>query len=319
MGACLAGPPRRARQSPLAGCLAAPSPPPDRPARLTRFATTLASTWFSSARPALRSQPMPQAPSTCCWACAQRLRTDADRLSAEILLGSSFSELREYETADAHFERARLLLDRRSLTQVASLAAARSRRYIHELRIGDAWRCYEATLVDRRIDGRIRSEHLKGEIHHAEARNSEQAASLIRLLALIGETSMPTSRFGTVRSPISASSRVKSRHPPLPQRSPRRWQRARSGRPDFSTEHFYALRALAWCRALSGDALGAFRYLREAGTLAESLVNAPMRAMVLLDRAQLARNAREEHWCANELAAAMDVLRDVDWPHTSAV
>ncbi len=86
----------------------------------------------------------------------------------------------------------------------------------------------------------------------------------------------------------------------------------------FSAEHFYALRALAWCKALSGDALGAFRYLRDAGALAESLGNLPLRAIILLDRAQFARNAREEHWCANEVAAAIDVLRDVDWPHTSA-
>jgi DNA-binding CsgD family transcriptional regulator len=248
----------------------------------------------------------------------ERLRTDADRLYAEILLGASFSELREYETADAHFERARLLLDRRSLAQVASLAAARSRRYIHELRIGDAWRCYEATLVDRRLDGRIRSEHLKSEIHHAEARNSEHAASLIRLLALIGDDVdanialwyRAVADLGLVACEIPAPAATATVADALAARPV--WSAG------FSTEHFYALRALAWCKALSGDALGAFRYLREAGTLAESLVNAPLRAMVLLDRAQLARNAREEHWCANELAAAIDLLRDVDWPHTSA-
>ncbi|HEX8806017.1 MAG TPA: LuxR C-terminal-related transcriptional regulator [Candidatus Aquilonibacter sp.] len=247
----------------------------------------------------------------------EALRTDADRLYGEILLGSSFAELHEFETADAHFERARQLLDHRSFTRVASLAAARGRRYILELRIGDAWRCYEGTLVDRRIEGRIRSEHLKGAIHHAEARNSEHAASLMQVLALIGdEVDMhialwyrTVADLGLVACEIPAPAAAATvagaldKHPV--------WSAG------FSTEHFYALRSLAWCKALSGDTLGAFRYLRDAGALAESLANAPLRAIILLDRAEFARNAGEEQWCANELAAAIDLLRDVDWPHTS--
>jgi DNA-binding CsgD family transcriptional regulator len=248
----------------------------------------------------------------------ERLRTDTDRLYVEVLLGSSFAELREYETADAHFERARALLDHRSFTQVASLAAARGRRYIHELRIGDAWRCYEATLVDRRVEGRIRSEHLKAAIHHAEARNSEHAASLMQVLGLIGddvETHIAlwyraVADLGLVACEIPAPAATAAVVDALDKQPV--WSAG------FSTEHFYTLRALAWCKALSGDALGAFRYLREAGTLAESLGNQPLRAIVLLDRAQFARNAGEEHWCANELAAALDLLHEVDWPHTSA-
>jgi len=248
----------------------------------------------------------------------ERLRSDVDRLYAEILLGSSFAELREYETADAHFERARLLLDHRSLAQVASLAAARGRRYIHELRIGDAWRCYEVTLIDRRLDGRIRSEHLKSEIHHAESRNSEQAASLMRLLSLIGNDVdahialwyRAVADLGLVACEIPAPAAAATVAEALEAHPI--WSAG------FTTERFYALRALALCKALSGDGLGAFRYLREAGALADSLGDLPLRALVLLDRAQLARNAHEEHWCANELAAAIDLLRDVDWPHTSA-
>ncbi len=248
----------------------------------------------------------------------EELRTDTDRLYGEILLGSSFAELHEFETADAHFERARQLLDHRSYTQVASLAAARGRRYILEVRIGDAWRCHEATLVDRRIEGRIRSEHLKSAIHHAEARNSEHAASLMLVLTLIGDdVDMHIALwYRTVAdlalvaceipSPAAAATVATAldKHPV--------WSAG------FSTEHFYALRSLAWCKALAGDALGAFRYLREAGALAESLGNAPLRAIILLDRAKFARNAGEEHWRANELAAAIDLLREVDWPHTSA-
>ena len=247
-----------------------------------------------------------------------RFERNADRLAAEILLASSFAQLRDYAAADTYFERARLLVDRRSFAQGAALAAARGRRYVDEARIGDAWRCYEATLVDRRIEGRIESESLKAEIHRCESRFGEEAASLTRLLALLGETldahlalwyrtvSQLAQRACELPAPAAAATVAAS----LVARPI--WSQ------DFSPEHFETLRSLAWCKALSGDALGSFRYLREAGTIAESLASAPLRAIVMLDRAQFARNAGEGHWSANEAAAATDLLRDVDWLKTGA-
>ena len=251
---------------------------------------------------------------------AQRARfeRDADLLAAEILLGSSFAQLRDYAAADAYFERARLLVDRRSFAQGAALAAARGRRYLDEARIGDAWRCYEATLVDRRIEGRIESESLKAEIHSSESRFGEEAASLMRLLSLLGET-LDTHVALWYRTVAQLAQRASELPAPGAAATV---AAALVARPiwsaDFAAGHFYSLRSLAWCKALAGDALGSFRYLREAGAIAESLGSAPLRAIVMLDRAQFARNAHEEHWSANESAAATDLIRDVDWPRTSA-
>ncbi|HUA09620.1 MAG TPA: helix-turn-helix transcriptional regulator [Candidatus Acidoferrales bacterium] len=246
-----------------------------------------------------------------------RFASDVERFASELLLGAAFAQLREYETADAHFDRARQQLDPRSLAQAAQLAAARGRRYIAESRIGDAWRCYETSLVDRRIDGRIVSEGLKAEIHRAESRYGEHAASLMRLLTMLGENLdahvalwyRTIGELGILASELPAPAAAATVADAVASRPV--WS------PDFASDHFNALRSLAWCKALAGDSLGSFRYLRDAGSLAESLGSAALRAIVMLDRAQLARNAGEEHWCANELAAAIDLLHGVDWPRTS--
>jgi len=238
-----------------------------------------------------------------------------DSFAAEVLLGSSFAALRDYSTADAHFERARTLLDRRAFAETTMLAAARARRYVHEGRIGDAWRCYETTLVDRRLEGSIESERLKAEIHGAEARFGEQAHALTRLLGLIGgaiDTHLAVwyeavAQLGHLACELPAPAAVSTVANALHARS--QWSA------DFTPQRFASVRSLAWCKVLGGDMLGSFRYLREAAALAENIGSAPLRAIVMLDRAQFARNAGEEHWCANETAAASELLREVDWLH----
>jgi DNA-binding CsgD family transcriptional regulator len=198
------------------------------------------------------------------------------------------------------------------------LGAARGRRYVLESRIGDAWRCYEATLVDRSLDGQIESERLKGEIHGAEARYGERAESVMRLLALIG-TDADVHLEVWCRA-VSDLARLACELPaPAAAAAVTDALTARPAWPiDFATHRFQALRSLAWCKAMAGDSLGSFRHLREAATLAERLESAALRAIVSLDRAQLARDAGEENWCANELAAAGDQLRDFDWTRAGA-
>ncbi len=248
---------------------------------------------------------------------AQRNRFEhrPESFASEVLLGSSFAALHDYTSADAHFERARTFADRRSFAETTMLAAARARRYIREGRFGDAWRCYEATLVDRRLEGSIESERLKAEIHHVEARFGEQAHALTRLLALIGDAI--DSHLAIWYEAVAQLSRLACELPaPAAASSVASALLARPHWPaDFSAQRFESVRSLAWCKVLGGDMLGSFRFLREAATLAETLGSAPLRAIVMLDRAQFARNAGEEHWCANETAAASELLRDVDWLH----
>ena len=245
----------------------------------------------------------------------KRFESRPESFAAEVLIGACFAALGDYTTADAHFERARALTDRRSFAQSTLLAGARARRYIREGRFGDAWRCYEATLVDRRLEGAIASEQLKAEIHNAEGRFGEQAHALTRLLALIGDTI--DSHLAIWYDAVAQLGRLACELPaPAAASSVASALLARPQWPsDFSAQRFASVRSLAWCKVLGGDMLGSFRFLREAATLAEALGSAPLRAIVMLDRAQFARNAGEEHWCANETAAANELLRDVDWLH----
>jgi DNA-binding CsgD family transcriptional regulator len=246
----------------------------------------------------------------------KRFERSPDQFAAEALLGSSFAALRDYASADAHFERARALLDRRSRSQAATLANTRARRYIGEARIGDAWRCYEASLVDRSTEGAIESERLKGEIHSAEARFGEQAHSLNRLLARNGDGT--DAHVAIWYDAVAQLSRLACELPaPVAVSTVASALVARAVWPsDFNAQRFASLRSLAWCKVLAGDTLGSFRYLREAAALADTLGSAPLRALVMLDRAHFAHNAGEEHWCANEVAAASELLREVDWLHT---
>lgn len=241
-----------------------------------------------------------------------------DRFAAETLLGGAFALVRDFAEADAHFDRARALLDRRSRPLTAALEAARGRRYVLESRIGDAWRCYEASLVDARIESRIESEGLKAEIHHAEGRFGEQAHSLMKLIALLAplREAQPHRWFTSVATLAQLSCELyapeSAANAAAALTLDDAWPAA------FVHEQFFATRALAWYDALGGNTFGLLRRLREAAAIAESLRSAPLRAIVLRDRALFARHAREEHWHANELASAVEALRTVDWSATGA-
>lgn len=248
-----------------------------------------------------------------------RMNTQPDRFVTALYLGVGFARLRDFATADKHFEAARSLVDARSLDAAAELANRRGRRYLLESRIGDAWRCFELTLVDRSMKGRLRSERLKGAIHHCEEQYVEQAESLARALALIGDgIDAHLDTWYTATHALSTLARE------LPARDAqelamREIAKRETWSPDFIHRRFQALRALGWCKALAGDSLGCFRYLREASAIAETLPDGKAwRTMIMLDRAYFAQNSGEHQWAANELAAAEDLARLVDWNASDA-
>jgi DNA-binding CsgD family transcriptional regulator len=245
----------------------------------------------------------------------ERFTRSADACSAATLLGTAFAAVRDFAAADAQFDRARTLLDRRSRTQTATLEVARGWRYVLESRIGDAWRCYESSLVDKSAEGRIESERVKAAIHHAEGRFGEEAGSLMRLLELIGSHRQMHERAW--HTALNALAQL-AYELPAPDAAAFVAQ-ALAGTHEwparFERDRFYTLRALAWCHALAGNTLGFLRVLREAAAVAEEQRSAPLRAIVLRDRSVFARYANEEHWCANELASALDIVRNIDWTH----
>ncbi len=74
--------------------------------------------------------------------------------------------------------------------------------------------------------------------------------------------------------------------------------------------HFFISRALSWWYALSGDSLGAFRYLKRAVSLP---VRDALRVLNHADRAYLARSQGELAWSQQEVNDADELARGVSW------
>jgi DNA-binding CsgD family transcriptional regulator len=74
--------------------------------------------------------------------------------------------------------------------------------------------------------------------------------------------------------------------------------------------HFHAVRAVAWRHALEGDEFNAFRRLKEALGVANSLA---WRVAALTDRAYLAAALGEKRWAAQELRDAHELASTIDW------
>ncbi|HTA39100.1 MAG TPA: hypothetical protein VK760_08500 [Candidatus Acidoferrales bacterium] len=82
---------------------------------------------------------------------------------------------------------------------------------------------------------------------------------------------------------------------------------------DLKGDRFLCVRALAWDAFLSGESAQAQWLLKDSKALASSDA---WRLMAHLDRAYVARMNGNEHWAAEELAAAHAMARTVEWGST---
>ena len=76
---------------------------------------------------------------------------------------------------------------------------------------------------------------------------------------------------------------------------------------------FHIRRCLGWCSANRGDHLGALRHFRLSAEAAPSLA---WRMVVVVDRALLGRELREQHFAQDEMNHALALSRSVDWSST---
>ena len=83
---------------------------------------------------------------------------------------------------------------------------------------------------------------------------------------------------------------------------------------DLADIQFTTFRAVGWRRALEGDYLSAFRYLKQAGACAPTI---PSRIMIGCDRAYLAASLGEPRWAHQELSEAAELAQRVQWGATS--
>jgi len=78
----------------------------------------------------------------------------------------------------------------------------------------------------------------------------------------------------------------------------------------LAPQKYEIMRSLAWSNALRGDYLGTFRYLRDAGDVANTI---PRKMRATLDRAYFARQLKQELTAREELDFAERLSSRVDW------
>jgi DNA-binding CsgD family transcriptional regulator len=237
--------------------------------------------------------------------------TPAQVARRSMYLGTGYSRLGDFNEADKHFANAQAVFQRGAT--FAELATHISRRYLEQrdFELADQWQ--KKTLIDRSVAGKIRSQHLRSYILARQERYREQAQAVSDVLDLIGEK---REHFAEDWYAAVHTLAVLAREMPVESLA----KRARSEvdvdfswSPDFATSRFQALKAVAWCRALAGDELSCFRYLR----LAQHVNVGPVWKTILhLDRAYFASIVGEEQWAANEFSSAEDLAERIDWEET---
>jgi len=229
-----------------------------------------------------------------------------------LYLGIGSARLRDFKESDEHFDAAERLF--RSREDRAEVAYQRARRALLESDITAALRWSEESAHDKSPYGKIRAEHLRSFIFAQEERYRDQARSLLRVLDLIGN-----GRAAALEEWYAAvhTLAVLARELSMPEI----WARAEaelnidiSWSQSYRGSYFQALKAIGWVRALQGDSLGCFRYLRQAQRVSDSPAYT---VIVMLDRTYFARTIGETQWAANELAAAEDIATTVAWEETT--
>jgi tetratricopeptide (TPR) repeat protein len=83
---------------------------------------------------------------------------------------------------------------------------------------------------------------------------------------------------------------------------------------ETAVPRFEALRHVAWCHALSGNHVKAFRLLRESAEVAPTI---PWRIFAFLDRSMLAREMGEALFAEDEMQGAEAIAEGFDWSQSS--
>jgi DNA-binding CsgD family transcriptional regulator len=241
-----------------------------------------------------------------------RKPTAAQVARRAMYLGMGYSRLGEFDEADKHFVTAKRVF--RKGPALGELAAHLTRRYLEQRDLESAEQWQRRSLVDRSLQGKIRSEHLASYILARRERYREQAETLIKVLDLMGDR---REEFAEDWYPAVHTLAVLARELPFPEAA----RRAKDEvdvpiklSSDFAVTRLQALKGVAWCQALDGDELSCLRYLRLAQN---SAVASPWRVMLYLDRSYFASNVGEQKWAANEFFAAEDLAEGIAWDDTS--
>jgi DNA-binding CsgD family transcriptional regulator len=169
----------------------------------------------------------------------------------------------------------------------------------------------EEARVGHSVESRLNALHLESYILSREERLRDQARVLVEMLRSIDPSSPGHMEH---RAWATHSLAALTRELYLPGMIPD-VERQLGGAPwpdEFAVNRFQTLKALGWAKALLGDSLSAFRYLKNGAEQAPGKAPA-WRVMAYCDRAYLARSLRQDLWARHELAEAEEIAEHIDW------
>ncbi|HEV2738845.1 MAG TPA: hypothetical protein VGU66_09725 [Candidatus Elarobacter sp.] len=232
------------------------------------------------------------------------------RFGRDVETGKLYAAVRDFTSAESSYADARLL-------QQAVPDGANTMAY-HDLRMRWLRRdcnpaAPEATLAIAHPDPSIASAAYayRAWLH---AGNHDYDAHVADLMRAVAYATLPTAEpvdVGTLATSTHALAQVAFETANAPGiEAARVAAGALAWTPDVRGAHFQTARAFGWDAFMRGNPAQAQWAFKEARTLAPS---APLRIMGHLDRAYVARIARNEFWALEELAQADALAFDVAW------
>lgn len=228
----------------------------------------------------------------------------------ELLLGSTSALTADYDGADAHFSAAlKMARAQRDSNAVALIGYRMGQRYVMANAPERAREALALCREGRSATAHLEALHLESYIYSREGRLHDEARALLELLRSIDPN---TTRDMEHRAWATHTLAALARELNLPEAIPEVERQLGGTRwpDDFRINRFQAVKALGWAKALQGDYLNAFRFLKQSAELAP---NDAWRTMALCDRSYLARALGEPRWARQELLDAEEAARGVRW------
>jgi len=236
----------------------------------------------------------------------------SDRSRGEMLmvLAMAYALIREFDISDDHFEKARrIAAQSKDMLLLAEILYRRGRCRLMRGRIVEAKADLRVLLNTPGERAAIWSLHLESFIQSHEEQYHDQLHTLVKLLEVLDASftadiemwAWATHTVGGLCRELYIPDAVSFLERQI---SRNRWPE------DLAVNHFQAVKALGWCRALQGDYFNAFRHLKIASQVAPTDA---WRAIATIDRAHIARCINEHRWSRQELAEAEALCDKVDW------
>ena len=241
-----------------------------------------------------------------------RLESDLGRARATVLLGAAHARVGDYRSAKASFERASQLASGKSVHNELlrlELAYHTAATFWMQRKLDEAEAALKPVLKTPGSDLYVEALILRGAIYAARERYETQAGVLLEALRAETSSSRPNVyRWAHVAAQISYLSRELSNQS-IRETSAEQVERI-PWTDDLADVQFNMLKAVGWRRALEGDYLNAFRYLKRAAACAPTV---PWRVMASCDRAYLAASLGEPRWAEQEVSEAAELAKTVEW------